>query len=138
MLAQTVEAEAEAFVAAHEYIRDEQGRRLVIRIGYVPECTIQTGIGDIAVKAPRVRDRNGSGIRFTSAILPPYPRRTKSIGLGAKRFEVSVPLLGPWAIAVSRQMGEGYFLLGSDFGSCLRHFACLGVRSFISLEAGGG
>ena len=79
MLAQTVEDEVEAFVAAHEHIRDEKGRRLVIRNGYLPERTIQSGIGDIAVKAPRVRDRSGSGIRFTSAILPPYLRRTKSI-----------------------------------------------------------
>ncbi len=79
MLAQTVEAEVEAFVAVHEHIRDEEGRRLVIRNGYLPERTIQTGIGDIAVKAPRVRDRSGLGIRFSSAILPPYLRRTKSI-----------------------------------------------------------
>ncbi len=79
MLAQTVEEEVEAFVAAHEHITDEKGRRLVIRNGYLPKRTIQTGIGDIAVKAPRARDRSGSGIRFTSAILPPYLRRTKSI-----------------------------------------------------------
>jgi len=79
MLAQTVEAEVEALVAAHEHIRDEQGRRLVVRNGYLPQRTIQTGIGDIAVKAPRVRDRSGSGIRFRSAILPPYLRRSKSI-----------------------------------------------------------
>ena len=79
LLAQAVEDEVEVFVAAHEHIRDDKGRRLVIRNGYLPERTIQTGIGDIAVKAPRVRDRSGSGIRFTSAILPPYLRRTKSI-----------------------------------------------------------
>ncbi len=64
MLAQTVEEEVEAFVAAHEHITDGKGRRLAIRNGYLPERTIQTGIGDIAVKAPRARDRSGSGIRF--------------------------------------------------------------------------
>ena len=79
MLAQTVEEEVEAFVAAHEHIRDAQGRRLVIRNGYLPERTIQTGIGDIAVRVPRARDRSGSDIRFTSSILPPYLRRSKSI-----------------------------------------------------------
>ena len=63
MLAQTVEEEVEAFVAAHEHIKDGEGRRLVIRNGYLPEPTIQSGIGDITVKAPRVRDRSGSGIR---------------------------------------------------------------------------
>ncbi len=75
MLAEAIEAEVEAFIASHEHIKDEAGRRLVIRNGYLPERTIQSGIGDIAVKAPRVRDRGGSGFRFTSAILPPYLRR---------------------------------------------------------------
>ena len=79
MLAQAIEAEVEAFLTSHEHLRDKEGRRQVIRNGYLPERTIQSGIGDIAIKAPRVRDRSGSGIRFTSAILPPYLRRTKSI-----------------------------------------------------------
>ena len=55
------------------------GRRIV-RHGYLPEREIQTGLGPVAVRRPRVRDREGSKIRFTSAILPPYLRRTKSIG----------------------------------------------------------
>ena len=112
MLAQTVEAEVEAFVAAHEHIRDEKGRRLVIRNGYLPERTIQTGIGDIAVKAPRARDRSGSGLRFTSTILPPYLRRTKSIeelipwlylkGISTGDFsEALAALLGPDAPGLS-------------------------------------
>ncbi len=79
MLAQVIEVEVESFVAAHADMKDEEGRRLVVRNGYLPERTIQSGIGDIAIKAPRVRDRSGSGIRFTSSILPPYLRRTKSI-----------------------------------------------------------
>jgi transposase-like protein len=107
-----VEAEVEAFVTAHEHIKDEEGRRLVIRNGYLPKRTIQTGIGDIAVKAPRVRDRSGSGIRFTSAILPPYLRRTKSIeelipwlylkGISTGDFsEALAALLGPDAPGLS-------------------------------------
>jgi len=49
-----------------------------VRNGYLPERTIQTGLGDVAVTAPRVRDREGA-IRFSSQILPPYLRRTKSL-----------------------------------------------------------
>ncbi len=112
MLAQAVEAEVEAFVTAHDHIRDGEGRRLVIRNGYLPERTIQSGIGDIAVKTPRVRDRSGSGIRFTSAILPPYLRRTKSIeelipwlylkGISTGDFsEALAALLGPDAPGLS-------------------------------------
>ena len=50
----------------------------MVRNGYLPERTIQTGLGDVAVTAPRVRDREGA-IRFSSQILPPYLRRTKSL-----------------------------------------------------------
>jgi transposase-like protein len=55
----------------------------VVRNGYHAEREIQTGLGQIEVKAPRIRDRKAASpeerIRFTSAILPPYLRRTKSI-----------------------------------------------------------
>ena len=78
LLAQAIDAEVAAFLATHRKERDESGRARLVRNGYLPSRTIQTGIGDIAVKAPRVRDRAGS-IRFTSSILPPYLRRTKTI-----------------------------------------------------------
>ena len=57
---------------------DAAGRRRLVRNGHLPERTIQTGIGDVPVKAPRVRDRAGE-LRFSSSILPPYLRRTKTI-----------------------------------------------------------
>src|SRR4051812_25576256 len=82
MLTQAIEAEVEAFVAAHAELEDEQGRRRVVRNGYAPERQIQTGIGPIEVRRPRVRDRGAEGaepIGFTSAILPPYLRRTRNI-----------------------------------------------------------
>ncbi len=78
LLAQAIEAEVAEFLAQHRDQQDEAGRARVVRNGYLPERTIQTGIGDIAVKAPRVRDRGGE-LRFSSAILPPYLRRTKTI-----------------------------------------------------------
>jgi putative transposase len=78
LLAQAIEAEVAAFVAQHQDKQDELGRTRVVRNGYLPERTIQTGLGDIAVKAPRVRDRGGE-VRFSSVILPPYLRRTKTI-----------------------------------------------------------
>jgi len=78
MLAAAVEAEVLAFLARHESLSDEQGRQRVVRNGYLPKRTIQTGLGDIEVKAPRVRDR-AKTIKFTSAILPPYLRRTRTL-----------------------------------------------------------
>lgn len=81
MLTRALEDEVERFLEQFDQIRDSSGKRMVTRNGYLPERTIQTGIGDITVKAPRVADRRKSGakVRFTSSILPPYLRRTKSI-----------------------------------------------------------
>jgi transposase-like protein len=81
LLIQALEAEIESFLIAHDSLRNEAGKRLVTRNGYLPERTVQTGIGDVEVKAPRAVDRRkGVGkIKFTSTILPPYLRRTKTI-----------------------------------------------------------
>lgn len=78
LLQQAVEAEVAEFVARHRELKDEQERQRVVRNGYRPERRIQTGIGEVAVKAPRARDRAGE-IKFQSNILPAYLRRTRSI-----------------------------------------------------------
>lgn len=78
LLQEAVEAEVAEVIARYQELKDERGRQRVVRNGHKPERTIQTGIGDVAVKAPRVRDRQGE-IKFSSSILPPYLRRTKSI-----------------------------------------------------------
>ena len=78
MLQQVIEAEVEAFLAAHAELEDARGRRRVVRNGHAPEREIQTGIGPIAVRRPKLRDRGdgtgGVGIRFTSKVLPPFLR----------------------------------------------------------------
>ena len=83
LLAQAVEAEVAEFLEGHATLVDDRGRRRIVRNGHLPERLIQTGIGPVDVRQPRVRDRRageGAGaIRFTSAILPRYLRRTKSL-----------------------------------------------------------
>ena len=78
LLQEAVEAEVAEVIARYQALKDERGRQRVVRNGHKQERTIQTGIGDVMVKAPRVRDRQGE-IKFSSSILPPYLRRTKSI-----------------------------------------------------------
>src|SRR6266540_5797586 len=78
LLQQAVEAEVAEFVARHRELKDERERQRVVRNGYQPERTIQTGIGEVPVKTPRVRDRQGT-IKFSSSILPRYLRRTRSL-----------------------------------------------------------
>ena len=70
MLMEAVEAEVQEFLSRHATLKDGKNRQRVVRNGYLPERTIQTGLGNVPVKAPRVRDRAGE-VRFSSQILPP-------------------------------------------------------------------
>src|SRR5947209_3938510 len=81
LLAEAVEAEVAAWIDDHAHLKDPAGRRQVVRNGYLPGREIQTGLGDVEVKQPRVHDRRPADVRekFTSAILPPYLRRTRSL-----------------------------------------------------------
>ena len=83
-----------------------------MRNGYLPERSIQTGIGSIPVKVPRVRDRSGSGIQYTSRLVPRYLRKTKNIeellpvlylkGISTGDFEGALTsLVGPEAVGFS-------------------------------------
>ena len=80
LLAQAVEAEVATLLSCHADKLTDDGRQRLVRHGHLPEREIVTGIGPVAVRCPRVRDRAGAGeerIRFTSAILPPYARRSR-------------------------------------------------------------
>lgn len=116
LLLQALEAEVASYLEEASHVRDEQGHRLVTRNGYLPERALQTGIGSVPVQQPRVRDRrlgeDGSPLRFTSKILPPYLRRTKSLeelipwlylkGISTGDFaEALAALLGPEAPGLS-------------------------------------
>ena len=82
LLAQALETEVEVFMSQYTDQKDETGKQRIVRNGYMPEREIQSGIGPIPVKAPRVRDRQSdpsTRIPFRSSILPPYLRKTKSM-----------------------------------------------------------
>ena len=83
LLAQAIEAEAKAFLAAMKGERLVDGRDRVVRHGLGPVREIQTGIGPVAVQRVKLRDRGADAgserIRFTSALLPPWARRTRSL-----------------------------------------------------------
>ena len=83
LLAQAVEQEAEEFLASREDLRLPDGRPRLVRHGHGPERQIQTGIGALPVSRVKIRDRGatveGERVRFSSAILPRWARRTKSL-----------------------------------------------------------
>jgi hypothetical protein len=84
MLAAALEAEVEAYLAAHAAERDEGGRRLVLRNGHAPARTLATGVGQVEVVRPRVDDRRvdpatGERVQFHSVILPRWCRRSPKV-----------------------------------------------------------
>ena len=79
LIAQAVEAELATLLAKHEDNKLNDGRHAVVRNGYLPARTIQTGLGDVGIHVPKVRDRNKTGIKFNSNLLPPYLKRSTSI-----------------------------------------------------------
>lgn len=83
LLAQAIEAEVAEYIERHKDIKDSFGRQAIVKNGRMPERQIQTPLGNVTVRQPRVNDRRadegGERQRFTSKILPPYLRRTKSI-----------------------------------------------------------
>jgi len=84
LLAQAVEAEAEAFLATMREVRLPDGRERLVRHGHGPERLVQTGIGLVAVQQVKLRDRDvgeagTDHIRLTSAIFPRWARRTRSL-----------------------------------------------------------
>jgi putative transposase len=112
LLRQAVETEVADFIGRHCGLLTEEGHRRIVRHGHLPEREIMTGIGPVPVRAARVRDRVGQGetrIHFSSAILPAYARRSKSL-------EQLIPIL------YLRGISSGDFeealsaLLGKDAG----------------------
>ena len=84
MLAEALQAEVDAYIAAHAAERGEDGRRLVVRNGYHQPREILTSAGAVEVTVPRVNDKRtdpdtGERKRFSSAILPPWSRKTPKI-----------------------------------------------------------
>jgi len=112
LLTQAVEAEVAALLSCHADKLMDDGRQRLVRHGHLPEREIMTGIGPVTVRCPRVRDRVGEGaerIRFSSAILPPYARRSKSL-------EVLIPVLYLKGISTGDFEEALIALLGKDAG----------------------
>ena len=112
LLAQAVEAEIAALLSCDADKLTDDGRQRLVRHGHLPEREIMTGIGPVAVRCPRVRDRVVEGserIRFSSAILPPYARRSKSL-------EVLIPVLYLKGVSSGDFEEALAALLGKDVG----------------------
>ena len=114
LLTQAIEAEVAEWIETHQHVQDEHGHRQIVRNGHLPKRTLLTGVGAVEVKQPRVLDRRprAAAEPFTSKILPPYLRKTKSLeelipwlylkGISTGDFsEALAALVGPAAKGLS-------------------------------------
>lgn len=79
LIHQAVQAELQQLLAEHAERRTEAGQAAVVRNGYLPERELQTGIGPVKVKIPKVRSKTGDPVSFRSTLVPPYVRKSKSL-----------------------------------------------------------
>jgi len=103
LIYQTVEAELLELLAGHAERRTADGAAGVVRNGYLPERELQTGIGPVTVRIPKVRAKTGKPVTFHSALVPPYVRKTRSL-------EAALPWLYLKGIS-SGEMGEALKVL---------------------------
>ena len=107
LLADAAEAEVEAFIGEHAELSDDGGRPRVVRHGYLPERSVQTGIGPGTVKVPKVRSRDGNPVSFRSALVPPYVRKSASL-------EAALPWLYLKGISTGEMAPALEVLVGSE------------------------
>ena len=79
LINQAVEAELHDLLSQYSDRRTENGHAGVVRNGHLPERELQTGLGPVTVKIPKVRSKTGEPVTFQSALVPPYVRKTKSL-----------------------------------------------------------
>src|SRR3984893_606198 len=141
MLAEALQAEVEAYIAQLAGERDENGRRLVVRNGYHQSREVLTSAGAVQVTVPRVNDKRadpGSGerMRFSSAILPPWARKTPKVtevlpllylhGLSSGDF---VPALGQFLGSSAGLSGPVITKLTETWQAEQRAFAARGTSA---------
>ena len=103
LIEQAIEAELHELLSQHAGQQTDSGLATVVRNGYLPERTIQTGIGSVTVRIPKVRSRTGEPVTFHSALVPPYIRKTRSL-------EAAIPWLYLKGVS-SGEMGEALKVL---------------------------
>ena len=107
LIYQAVEAELKELLAEHADRRTADGKAGVVRNGYLPERELQTGVGPVPVRIPKVRAKTGDPVTFRSALVPPYVRKTKSL-------EAALPWLYLKGISTGEMSEALAVLVGQD------------------------
>src|SRR6195952_2897901 len=106
IIQQAIEAELATLLERFDNVRTLDGRRTVIRNGYLPEREVVTAIGPVTVKVPKVRDRSRTGVKFNSDIVPPYVRKSPRVSAALPWLYLRGVSTGDMSEALSVLLGE--------------------------------
>nr|WP_257806728.1 IS256 family transposase [Burkholderia glumae] len=106
IIQQAIEAELAAMLEQYSNVKTIDGRRAVVRNGYLPEREIVTAVGPVPVQVPKVRDRSGCGIKFNSTIVPPYVRKSPRVSSSLPWLYLRGVSTGDMGDALSELLGE--------------------------------
>jgi transposase-like protein len=115
LISQGVEAELAELLAGYSGCRTASGKAGVVRNGHHPERALQTGVGPVTVRIPKIRSKTGTSVTFRSALVPPYVRKTRSLeaalpwlylkGISTGEMSAALQVLvGPEARRASRRV----------------------------------
>ena len=107
LIEQAIETEVAVLLEEFSAVRMVNGRQAVVRNGHLPEREIMTALGPVLVKVPKVRDRAGSGIKFNSALMPPYVRKSRTVA-------ATVPWPYLHRVSSGHMQGALFILLGEE------------------------
>lgn len=106
MIKQVLELELAQLLEQFSNVTTIDGRQAVVRNGYLPERDILTAGGPVAVKVPKVRDRSGSGVKFNSALVPPYVRKSPRVSTALPWLYLKGISTGDMSEALSVLLGD--------------------------------
>lgn len=107
ILQRAIEAEVQVLLEEFAGVQLIDGRRAVVRNGYLPAREILTGVGPVEVRVPKVRDRSGSGMKFQSALAPPYVRRSARVAAALPWLYLKGISSGDLSEALEVLVGDG-------------------------------
>ena len=106
LIQKAVEAEFEVMLAEYDNVRLLDGRRAVVRNGHLPARQVLTSVGNVEVRVPRMRDRTGTGLKFNSALVPPWVRRSQRVSAALPWLYLKGISTGDMQPALSVLLGE--------------------------------
>ena len=136
LIEQAIELELQEMLSHYTDKQTDTGHAVVVRNGYLPERAIQTGIGPVTVKVPKIRSRSGEAVTFRSALVPPYIRKTRSLEAAIPWLYLKGVSRGKMNEALKVMLGPGASGLSANTVSRLKQVWAQDYQSWRSRDLG--